>query len=312
MRTAGPTSPPPPSVARARHVVGSAIAYAAVVAATAAVAHAYVRTVPLTKGVPIRWAEPAIRMTLDTRDLPEGLTRTDALRALRRAAATWSAPFCTRVRISVDDGLVNEPGGHEDRRSSIAFHNRHFCEAGIDRPGKCYEPRAASVTNVRLGSTLTNGEVEVVEADIDLNAVRFDWSTAAVRTRPSVDLETVMLHELGHAIGLDHVCVRGLAGVPRRDHLGHARPPCENASPALSASIMVPAGDSPLAAALPVRRELAADDIAAVCGLYPAPRARQPGSCGCRLWAPRARGTTIASGIVGLIALWLRQRLRRR
>ncbi len=44
----------------------------------------------------------------------------------------------------------------------------------------------------------------LVQCDIFLNGVGINWSVGASTPSGSVDLETVMLHEVGHCLGLDH------------------------------------------------------------------------------------------------------------
>ncbi len=75
----------------------------------------------------------------------------------------------------------------------------------------------------------------IIEADITFNGVSFNWSTSA--NRPVTDVQSVMAHEVGHLLGLDH----------------SAR------------------GDAVMVAASPartVRRELTADDRAGVRAIY--------------------------------------------
>ncbi len=52
----------------------------------------------------------------------------------------------------------------------------------------------------------------LVTCDIFLNGVGINWSTAATTATGSVDLETVLLHEQGHCLGMDHWQAPG--GVP--------------------------------------------------------------------------------------------------
>lgn len=52
--------------------------------------------------------------------------------------------------------------------------------------------------------TTIDGVLRVVEFDINFNAWDYDWSDSATTPPNRVDLPSVMLHELGHALGLGH------------------------------------------------------------------------------------------------------------
>jgi hypothetical protein len=164
-------------------------------------------------------------------------------------------------------------GGERDRRNTIVFHRQSFCRGGVVRDGACYDRRIAAMTSVHVGESLpATGEAAIEEVDIELNAADFRWSVGGARTLAdgrTMDLQTVLTHELGHALGLAHACVHGTSKAHRKDARGRAIPRCSDAPLRTSASVMVPAGDQALQFPLPVKHELAEDDLQAVCALYP-------------------------------------------
>ncbi len=259
-------------------------------------ADAYVRSHPRGQRANVRWSKPSITLTLDTKELPSGLSRGQVLRSLQRAAARWSRPAvgCTAAVVEVVDGSSTAPGGADDGRSSIAFHQRNWCQGGVERRERCYDRRTASLVTLRFGETV-GGEVTIREADVELNAVDFMFTLSPRSSAtPAMDLETVVAHDIGHVLGFDHVCGRG-----KRDHAGRPLPVCESAAADEHPSVMVPAGDRTSRQALPVRRELAPKDVAGVCAVYPGPPApARSSSCGCRLGVDRS-----TSGVVIALAL---------
>lgn len=244
----------------------TAVAVALLVASVGPLARpssAYVRTRPSGRRTPVRWREPSLNLTLDARTLPAGMERSEAIGAARRAAAAWSGVACSSLQITITEGDVAS-GSNADGLSTVAFRTRAWCLGGIRRVGRCHDPRAAAMTTLRLGRRPRGqGDIPITEADIELNAVHFAWSAAKdERTSGTVDLVTVLLHELGHVIGLAHVCRRG-------EDAAHRLPSCEAATTAVASSVMVPAGDVAGALTLPLRRALAPDDRRAACALYP-------------------------------------------
>lgn len=91
---------------------------------------------------------------------------------------------------------------------------RSLC--GVDDPDGTNTVRfAADLPSGALGvtcsvsdGTLVDGIRRVVEFDLSLSA-SINWSTANTTPPGSYDLNTTVLHELGHALGLDHTTVGG-------------------------------------------------------------------------------------------------------
>ena len=158
--------------------------------------------------------------------------------AVARAAATWQAVPSATVRFEYQ-GMTAAPPGLVDGRTTIGF---------LDRPEL---DRVLGSTSFLIDTT--NGAI--VEADVFLNA-RFAWSVSAEGTPGRVDLESVVLHELGHLLGLGHSALgeTELTGSGVRRVIA-------------SGAVMFPIS---MSAGTIADRVLQADDIAGISDLYPA------------------------------------------
>lgn len=239
--------------------------------AAVAPAGAYVRTRPPGKPQFLRFRQPTLELSLRTRELPAGWTREALRETLARAAARWSKPAipCTSFQIRVrDQGADDAPGPLRDGVHSVSVYTRAFCSGGARTRSGCYDPRMAAVTTVHFGDVSAD-TVELAEVDIEVNAVSFRYPRGhAPLGAGALDLESVLVHELGHALGFDDSCRPGSAGRVLRDHLGHTVPECRAAPPAALRSVMFPAAQLPNQPARK-KRALSPDDRAGVCALYP-------------------------------------------
>jgi hypothetical protein len=137
--------------------------------------------------------------------------------ALVRALKTWSSSGCAAL------GLVspNDTGGA-------------VIEVRAVTEGWKWGPAIAAHTDVQ--SDPFTGEIRA--AVVELDATR-KWSDAEVVPKDALDLETVLLHEIGHALGLAH---------------------------SYDTSAVMRAGIKPGHAP---RRALAPDDVAGICAIHP-------------------------------------------
>jgi hypothetical protein len=159
--------------------------------------------------------------------------------AVDRAAATWSSVASANVRFNFQ-GMTSAPAEGTDGRTTLGF---------LDRPDL---DRVLGSTSFMI-DTVSGA---IAEADIFFNT-RFAFSVAAGGQPDRVDLESVVLHELGHLLGLGHSAI----GETERNSSG-------SRSVIGSGAVMFPIA---MASGAVAERILHADDIAGISDLYPAP-----------------------------------------
>jgi hypothetical protein len=137
--------------------------------------------------VDVKWPGP-VRYFVTERDIP-GVSAAEFRAAAARAAATWQAVPGTTLSFEFQGATAASPGAL-DGRNTLGF---------LDRPDL---DRVLGATSLLLDAATG----ELVEADIFFNT-SFPWSASAGGEAGRVDLESVVLHEMGHFIGLGHSAI---------------------------------------------------------------------------------------------------------
>lgn len=101
-----------------------------------------------------------------------------------------------------------------------------------------HDPSVASLTHLEyVDDDSDPDDGKILSADVDLNAVDFELllpGATPATAKPALDLQSVVTHEAGHVLGLDHDCA--VAGAPwPTDDTGARVPECD--APDLPASV---------------------------------------------------------------------------
>jgi MYXO-CTERM domain-containing protein len=209
-------------------------------------------SVGVSNGVPVRWKSSTVSFKVQAIG-SDDLTPVKTDLAIDAALATWNVLSCS-------DLVVQRTGDAPNPKSNLL--------AGANPNGinevQWLEDATWSYGKWVLGVTapLTTGGGSITEADIAFNGYKQKWS---INGDGRIDVESVALHEIGHAFGLNH-------------NLG---PYDESDLPTMHPSVL------PNLAS----RSLSPDDASAVCFLYPA----KPYSCSGDADCPMILGHT-ASG----------------
>jgi hypothetical protein len=204
----------------------------------------------------------------------------DAARAaIRRAFDTWANVECedgrTSLRFQEGPAIADKPVGQKEADEPFGIYFRDDAWP--------YEDAEDSLAITYQNFGKKTGTIQYADIEINTATAKF----RATDAEEGIDLQAVLTHEAGHYIGLAH------SNDPK--------------------SIMVPSycasDDRCETRSVDKVRALSADDIDAVCALYPPPRESEPAaSAGCA--ASPASGSLWFSA-VAVAAVLVRRRMRR-
>lgn len=236
-------------------------------------------------GAPLTWK--SLPLTFRFHAAPtEKIDNDRAREAVRRAFESWSNVSCNGKRTSLRfeegaDITGRMPKGRAPGRENFGIYFREDSWPFDDTD------ESLALTNQTFGQV--TGNIDYSDIDVNLTTREFALSDE----ERGIDLQAVLTHEVGHYIGLAHSRVRDSIMIARY---------CEN--------------DDRCGGSIDAARALGADDIAAVCALYP-PNGSvtvlydDPPSASCAT-TPRRATSPLALGSVALIASMLVLARRRR
>lgn len=295
-------------------------------AVAASPATAWVRQRTDASFAPFYWRDPRQVLEVARPPAQTGVTSDELWAAAEFATRAWShdAIACTSVNLTLAPEMTDEQIAKRDERNRIAMRVGAWCR-DPDHPTDrtCRDSEIIAVTTLfNVNHPGFSDDGRLLEADIELNAVDWEWATLPDPPTQDqtffnkYDLASALTHEMGHFIGLDHTCTVGPSKA-RIDDQGNPVPDYMSIPDAQYTQIreatMYPIIDMGQISA----RSLTDDDTNAACAIYPAaalPLDAWGGMGGCTTAAsPAPRGATgLVLALLGVLSLALARLFRQR
>ncbi len=240
------------------------IVFTAMVAENNALAFEEKRT---NSGLPVHWADHTVVIFANSA-WPTDHREADFPNSVLAAYEVWNDQPCSDFAYA-PAGDIPIGADSRDHQNTVTFVDRHW--PGVDGV------LAFTIT------TYSSHTGEIMDADTLVNGVEFPYSRAGMApTAEEYDLSSVLTHEAGHMLGLEHV---------------------PDLNPVMHAGI----GSSE------EKRELTPDDVSGVCAIYPNGLTRPPeedSSCSCKTTANSSGSNDEPGGARALIEILLALCLR--
>tara|TARA_R110002096_G_scaffold435826_2_gene663671 strand:- start:219492 stop:220763 length:1272 start_codon:yes stop_codon:yes gene_type:complete len=142
-------------------------------------------------GTPIRWLDGAVPIDLDFSAELYGIHSQDAEAATRAAFASWGTMVSSHLAIAFETGETGLGTGRD---------GLNVVRWGTDAADEFVDPVALGTTYL----TYKTSTGQILEADIVVNGVDYEWTIVEGECSDRYDLQNILAHETGHLLGIAH------------------------------------------------------------------------------------------------------------
>lgn len=140
-----------------------------------------------------------------------GVTALQVAAAARKAADLWatSCNGCSLPKLAFEVSPDDRPV-RRDGVSVLRLQPGRWCPQNSSPVSACYDSRRMAIAHVYSRPATDTGRDSVPEGEVDLriNAVDYSWS-GEDGAENAAKLEKMLVHEVGHLLGLAHSCRSG-------------------------------------------------------------------------------------------------------
>ena len=185
-------------------------------------------------GVPLSWHTLPVPYSINSVCSGDDTPAESCQAAVKAGYSTWGQQECTDYNFS-EPVITDSTETGQDNQNLIVWRSSdwHFGNSVLGMTTLTYDDKTG----------------EIVDADIEINGQDWEWRVLTTTSAKYIDIQTVVVHESGHIVGLDH-----------------------STDPSAVMYFSSKAGH--------IKRDLAQDDIDGVCTIYPKSKPEPPPSGG--------------------------------
>lgn len=150
----------------------------------------------------VKWVPPLIpvQFFIDTKG-SDNVPFAQTSDAIKKAFNTWQGVSGHTMRFTFAGTKSGAVASTTDQQNVVVWIEKNW-------------PDSSFVLAVTKTSFLLQNPPNLVDADIVVNGVNFQWSAATPTPTGKVDIEATIQHEIGHMIGLQHSSVKAAKMLP--------------------------------------------------------------------------------------------------